>query len=166
MKQKHSVSIEVLKNETDHFLTWVETNKKGFIGREIENIRKILQRSLEIETFEEQLEFTKRDIRKWISDWWSPSIIGKTYERHHKHTPRAQVILQFPQLLTQYLDTLSRVDQYILIENGESILAEMRERVRKSIDLLELKNMNDEDEDETEKRKKKSRRSKPPRCDK
>lgn len=165
MKQKNSVSVEVLKNETDHFLTWVETNKKGFIGREIENLRKILQRSLELEPFEEQLDYTKRDIRKWISDWWSPSVIGRTYERHHADTPRAMVILHFPQLLIHYLETLSRVDQYLLEESDEILLSEMKERVRRSIEVLDVKTKNEDDANE-EKKKKKSRRSKPPRCDK
>jgi|SRR5690606_32552637 len=165
MKQKTSASIEVLKNETHELLSWVETKKRGFIGREIENLRKILQTSLERESFEERLEHIKKDVRRWISDWWSPSMIGRKYERYHKNTLRAEVILRFPQLLTHYLDTLSKVDQYSLDAGEEELIEEMNERISQSIETLDPKKQ-DEDIQDPETPRKRSRRTKPPRCDK
>jgi len=159
---REPVSIEELKQKTDEFLEWVEERKmKGFMGREVENFRKILGESLQRDSFGETVEHVKGRIRNWIAEWWSPSIIGKKYEKHLNRTDRAKVIREFPELLSRYLDTLSSVDQYELDESERVVFEEIRERIRVSIDTLEFKA---DESKEAPMKERKKRRTKPPRA--
>lgn len=161
--EKEDVSIQELKTRTDEFLGWVEERKmNGFKGREIDNLRTILEESLERETFGDTVEHVKRSVRKWIAEWWSPTKIGQKYEKHQNKTSRAEVIRQFPQMLQGFLDTLSNIDQYELNEVEQSVFTEITQRIQESIMALELTGGDEKVQPEKDRKK---RRSKPPRGD-
>jgi len=159
-----SYSIQEFQSKTDELLKWVEERKmSGFLKIEIDRLREILEECLKKETFEESVENIKEQIRKWIRDRWNPSVIGKEYHRFYNHTPRAQVLMEFPTLLRGYLEVLSNIGQYELDDMDQEIFSQVGIRLSVSLMLLELKDSEKKDSPEE---KKKSRRSKPPRADK
>ena len=164
MATEKPITVLELQTETDTFLEWVEKRKmNGFLGKEIEYFRNILEGCLETETFGEVVEQLKDQVRKWIRDQWNLTVIGKTYQRHRNRTPRAKVIQVFPALLIDFLDLLSKIEQYELNREEQEIFQQILLRFEVSLMTLELKSP---EKKEPPERKKKSGRSKPPRCHK
>jgi hypothetical protein len=161
---ERSVSIQELQTKTDELLSWVEEKKmQGFIKSEIDHFRSILEECLKKETYGEMIEFMTEQIRKWIRDLWNPSVIGKMYERYHNHTPRAKVLQHFPVILREYLETLSNIDQYELLDEEREIFTQIELRFKVGMMMLELK---ESEKPEPPEERKKSRRRKPPRANK
>lgn len=176
MSQNQPISLEALQTETDKFLSWIEEHKiRGFVGDEIKYFSELVKECIQKENFYEIIKSIKEEIRKWLCADWNPTILGKKYKQYKNHTPRAEVITVFPELLTNYMKTLSNSPR-VNPENEEASISNERELteelekfqqiiLRFEVSMI-LLTTNEPQNDEIPVKKKKSKHSKHSRGDK
>ena len=128
--------IERLQRETEEFLAWTEEHKRGFTVEELGRHVEILETSLQKNSLTEIVDHVRKDIELWIRLWWNHSKVGRTLDNGNRQSDRAEVIREFPKLLSGYFTILSEIQLNEPGESEETIPDQIITRIRESIEIL------------------------------